>query len=158
MAAFKKKGKEVRQREVVPSSREPRRREDPESILGENPSWRFLDCDAEGAWAFNSGRMAETFWRTVFPKMQLFERMTWRGINLEAKKEHHQIETASLSKKAQKRLEELRIEADSIQSLRLGSKIRLYGYLVGPVMHVLWYDDDHGDNETCVCRSKLKHT
>lgn len=21
-----------------------------------------------------------------------------------------------------------------------------------------WYDDDHGDNNKCVCRSRLKHT
>ena len=26
------------------------------------------------------------------------------------------------------------------------------------VFHVLWFDDKHGDNSACVCRSYLKHT
>lgn len=35
---------------------------------------------------------------------------------------------------------------------------KIYGYMTGRVFNVLWYDDDHGDNSTCVCRSHLKHT
>ncbi|CUP62134.1 Uncharacterized phage-associated protein [Anaerostipes hadrus] len=32
------------------------------------------------------------------------------------------------------------------------------GYMVEKVFNILWYDDNHGDNNRCVCRSYLKHT
>lgn len=45
-----------------------------------------------------------------------------------------------------------------IISLRITENHRLYGYMSGRVFNILWYDDDHGDNNNCVCRSHLKHT
>lgn len=56
------------------------------------------------------------------------------------------------------RLAEKYIELDSIISLRLTGKHRLYGYIQKSTFYVLWYDDNHGDNNECVCRSNLKHT
>ena len=50
------------------------------------------------------------------------------------------------------------IEAESLISLRLTGNHRLYGYMTGRVFNVLQYDNNHGDNSTCVCRSYLKHT
>lgn len=63
-----------------------------------------------------------------------------------------------MNKVAQDRLFEKRIEAESLISLRLTGTHRLYGYMTGRVFNILWYDDDHGDNAECVCRSRLKHT
>lgn len=59
---------------------------------------------------------------------------------------------------AQKRLAQRHIEQDSIISLRLSATHRIYGYITGAVFNILWYDGNHGDNATCVCRSRLKHT
>lgn len=42
--------------------------------------------------------------------------------------------------------------------VRITGKHRLYGFMRGAVFNVLWYDLDHGDNDTCVCRSRKKHT
>ena len=50
------------------------------------------------------------------------------------------------------------LEAESIISLRVGATKRLYGYMDRAVFCVLWYDPDHGDNNTCVCRAAKKHT
>ena len=76
----------------------------------------------------------------------------------EKKKQKHSIKVKDLNKTAQDRLAARYIEAESIISLRITGNHRLYGYITGKVFHVLWYDDDHGDNHTCVCRSSLKHT
>lgn len=130
----------------------------PDSILACNPSWRFLTCDSDGTWAFSDGRLHDTFWSVIFPKLREFESMTWDDITLKAKKQNHTIEVAELNKVARDKLDTLHVEAESLVSLRLGSTIRLYGFLVGAVYNILWYDDNHGDNDTCVCRSTLKHT
>ena len=84
--------------------------------------------------------------------------MTWSDIFISAKKHNHAIDVASLNKSSRDRFSELCIEAEAIHSLRLGGTIRLYGFLTGPIYNILWYDNDHGDNSTCVCRSAKKHT
>lgn len=130
----------------------------PGSIMGQSPSWRLIRCDQTGRWAFNEERVGPVFWNTIYPKLQHFESMTWNAIMLEAKKQNHSIDVEELNKDARDRLVELQIESEALFSLRLEGKIRIYGYLEGAVYHILWYDDNHGDNDTCVCRSTLKHT
>lgn len=56
------------------------------------------------------------------------------------------------------RLEEQHIEWDSLYSLRVMGTHRIYGYIIDAVFYILWYDDMHGDNNSCVCRSYKKHT
>lgn len=131
---------------------------DPDSIMTESPSWAFYNCDASGDWSFCGERLGEEFWNTIFPKLQQFEAMSWGDILIKAKKQHHTIEAESLNKLARDRLSELHIEAEGVVSLRLGGTIRLYGFLTGAVYHIIWYDTNHGDNDSCVCRSNLKHT
>lgn len=67
-----------------------------------------------------------------------------------------------LSKTAQDRLAKKFIEEESLISLRLKGSHRIYGYMSyragDPTFMILWYDDNHGDNDECVCRSHLKHT
>ena len=133
---------------------------DPDSIMKEHPSWRLASCDTEptSRWSFHEPRLSHDFWTTIFPKLQDFERMTWSDIFISAKKHNHAIDVASLNKSARDRFSELCIEAEAIHSLRLGGTIRLYGFLTGPIYNILRYDNDHGDNSTCVCRSAKKHT
>lgn len=74
------------------------------------------------------------------------------------KKQNHSLNLNDLNKIAQDRLAEKYIEAESLISLRVTATHRLYGYMTGRVFNILWYDDKHGDNSKCVCRSYLKHT
>ena len=146
----------------VPQKRFPNavRGVDPDSVMQMRPSWNFVDCDTDEAckWAFCESRLGGVIWKTILPKLRDFERMTWSDILIAGKKQNHSIKKDELNKAAQERLSDLRIEAEDVFSLRLGGKLRLYGLLIGPSFHIIWYDDNHGDNETCVCRSKLKHT
>lgn len=132
----------------------------PESVLGAHPAWNLAACDmdAGGSWSFCKERLLDDFWDVILPKLQQFESMTWGDIFVVAKKQNHSNELESLNKCARDRLEELRIEAEAIKSLRIGGKLRIYGFMVGPVYNILWYDNDHGDNDTCVCRAHKKHT
>lgn len=133
---------------------------DPESIMREHPSWRLSSCDTEPSvkWSFHEGRLSHEFWSTIFPKLQDFESMTWSEILIAAKKQNHGSDISELNSPARKRLGELQIEEEAIHSLRLGGQLRIYGFLTGPVYNILWYDDDHGDNRTCVYRSHKKHS
>ncbi len=132
----------------------------PNSFYSCHPVWGFSSCDIDSKkpWSFYRERMQEEFWNQVFPKLRDFEKMTWGDLYVRARKEHHSIELASLNKCARDRLCELNIEPEAIYSLRLTGTIRLYGYMVGAVYYILWYDNDHGDNDTCVCRSHLRYT
>ena len=152
MAGSKRRDKVVRQ-EYDPGASRAINVQDPETFNDATPSWRFNTCDQE-RWALTEAAL----WRDILPKLKGFETQTWNEILVSAKKQNHSITPSDLNKDAQKRLAEKHIEAESITSLRLGGKQRLYGYRVGSVFNVLWYDADHGDNDTCVCRSRLRHT
>lgn len=145
-------------REFDPVSREVRRRENPDSIMSLHPSWSFARHDKEGRWAFSKDTAKDDFWDVILPKMLNFETMTWSEILISSKKQNHSIAINELNKCAIKRMEELGIAADDIVSLRLDGSTRLYGFLSAAVFVLLWYDTGHGDNDTCVCRSTLKHT
>lgn len=90
--------------------------------------------------------------------MKALESQTWNEILVRDKKQNHAINVEALNRTAQVRLADRFIEAESLISLRVTGSHRLYGYMSGRVFNILWYDDDHGDNKTCVCRSYLKHT
>jgi hypothetical protein len=155
MAGSKKK-KEVIQKEN-PIGKYIAQGGDPEQYYSENPSWTFNNADKE-MWAFSKDHVGDAFWNEIFPKLKAWETQTWKEILLVAKKNNHSINTNALSKKAQDRLLSKFIEAESLISLRLDGTHRLYGYMTGKVFNILWYDDDHGDNDNCVCRSYLKYT
>ena len=130
---------------------------DPNAYYRQNPSWNFYTCDTQ-QWAFTKENIGDDLWDEIVPFFKGLETRTWGNILTEAKKQNHSIEISGLNPAAQKRLEELRIEQDSLVSLRLTGKHRIYGYIIQAVFHVLWYDSDHGDNAHCVCRSYKKHT
>jgi hypothetical protein len=90
--------------------------------------------------------------------LKALETQTWNEILVRDKKQNHSINAQDLNKVAQNRMADKYIEAESLISLRVTGNHRLYGYMIGRVFNILWYDDDHGDNSTCVCRSYLKHT
>jgi len=109
-------------------------------------------------WAFDEENAGRFFWNEILPRLRDWETQTWSEILLTAKKQNHFIQVEALNPAAQKRLAEKYIESDSIVSLRLNGTHRIYGYFDKEVFQILWFDPEHGDNNTCVCRSYLKHT
>lgn len=154
MAASKKK---TVVQKATPQGRHVAQIHNPDSYYQEYPAWAFNSCDTK-MWGFTSENIGDAFWIEILPYLKNLETRTWNDILIYSKKQNHSVDIGKLNPVAQKRLEELYVEQDSIVSLRVSATHRIYGYHVGRVFNILWYDADHGDNDTCVCRSKKKHT
>lgn len=154
MAGFKKK--QVKQKEI-PGEKSVTQRENPNSFFDKNPAWAFSRCDKD-QWSFTRESVERFFWDEILPFFRNMELRTWADILRNSAKQNHAIDTGSLNSVAQKRLAELHIEEEAIYSLRLQGTHRLYGYMDGNTFVIVWFDPNHGDNNTCVCRSHKKHT
>lgn len=155
MAGSRRK-KEVKQKEV-PKEKFIAQGGNPERYYSENPAWTFAHADRE-MWTFSQDHIESHFWSEILPRLQALETQTWSEILVHNNYHNHSLNPNMLNKVARDRLIAMRIEAGSLISLRITGSHRLYGYMTGRVFNILWYDDDHGDNNTCVCRSHLKHT
>lgn len=154
--AGSKKDKQIKQKEI-PKGRSIAQGGDPEQYYSQNPAWTFANADQE-MWAFSQEHIGELIWSEILPRLEALETQTWGEILVRDKKQNHSLNLDDLNKVAQDRLAARYIEAESLISLRVTGNRRLYGYISGRVFNILWYDDDHGDNNKCVCRSRLKHT
>lgn len=154
MAASRKKT--VRQKET-PKGRNIPDIYNPDGYIHEHPAWNFAACD-NVMWSLSQDKAGEVFWIEILPFMKSIEAMTWQEILSHSNNKHHLIVPDTLNKVARDRLATLHVEAEAIMSLRLTGTHRLYGYMDGAVFHLLWYDPNHGDNDTCVCRSHRQHT
>lgn len=133
----------------ITSERKPKINEDPNSYFDRTPSWSFSKCDLDyQKWSL---KQSDIF-NEIIPKLISFEQRRWKEI-ISDKKHNHWIECISLSKEAQDRLNELRLYYDSLFSLRLSGKIRLFGYIENGVFYIIWYDPEHE-----ICPSQKKHT
>lgn len=157
MAASKAKRKRIVKQKEQPKGRQIKRDGLSEAYYSLRPSWNFHTCDKK-MWPLDEVHAKAVFWKEIFPHLQGWETTTWSSILVTNKKHNHSLDVSTLNKIAVDRLNELEIEVDSLVSLTLSGKHRLYGYIVDAVFYVLWYDDNHGDNATCVCRSHKKHT
>ncbi len=154
MVACKKKTiKQAKQ----PVDRKAATERDPDRFYRQHPAWNFSSCDKE-LWSLNAAEARLLFWDEILPRFQGLESQTWSDILVKARKYNHSIYVTSLNKAATDRLIALKIEAESIISLRVTATHRVYGIMQDSVFNILWIDLDHGDNETCVCRSHKKHT
>jgi hypothetical protein len=154
--AGSKKGKQITQKEN-PRGKFIARGGDPKQYYSQHPAWTFANSDQK-MWAFHQEHIGDLIWSEILPRLKALESQTWEEILLKSKMQNHSIDTAKLNKIAQDRLAEKYIEAESLISLRLSGTHRIYGYMTESVFNILWYDDDHGDNESCVCKSRLRHT
>jgi hypothetical protein len=161
MGRSKSKGRKPKivKQEFNISSKQVRQKASPETIMNKYPSWKFSYCDKLGDWAISKDVIGDKLWQEIFVKFQQWETMTWSEITVEADKENHSIGIEILNQCAQSRLKELYLlDLVKLFSFRVAAKIRLYGFKQEEVFCVLWCDKDHGDNDTCVCRSRKKHT
>ena len=156
MAVYNKR-KQVKQEQNPTEEKRVGQDENPDQYYSLNPSWNFKSCDTE-CWSLTDDIVKPYFWDEILPRLQGFESQKWSEILIKSKKKNHPIYVNKLNKVACNRLEKLMIECNSIISLSLNGTHRLYGYMSRSVFNLLWVDLDHGDNETCVCRSKKKNT
>lgn len=116
-------------------------------------SWQLGAFDLEGPWGAASLSEAGVF-EKIYDSVRSFESMSWNEL---PQKQHHSIKVESLNKVAIDRLSEIeQDDVDEIFSLRLQGQHRIYGIRSGAALKAIWLDLNHGDNNTCVCRSRKK--
>jgi hypothetical protein len=117
-----------------------RARISPESPDRQYPLWSFRYFDNDGRWCWS--KICEPDAMALLQRLKYYESMTWAEIR---RASHcHFIEPHRISKDAQDRLVALgRYETNSLFSLSLGGKPRVWGILQEHVMFTLWWDPDH---------------
>lgn len=145
----KNKKKQQPKLKQTPISNLPRNRENPDSYLGLKPVWQFGCFDWDGPWGLEP--LATRDWlKHIQVHLSNWETMTWQEILRQSGGKsdgngtnHHPIEVAACSKKAQDRLEELKIYDDCLFSFRFDNCTRLYGIRELHCLKLLWFDPFH---------------
>jgi hypothetical protein len=116
------------------------------------PAWRIARMEMREPFGWHE--LGKEKLEYIRQKLRQFENSTWNEILLIGKKQSHSIAVSDLSKEAQQRLTELRIEdVDEVISLHLSGKERVFGVRQDIALALLWWDPEHE-----VCPSVLKHT
>ncbi|MFD8088681.1 hypothetical protein [Streptomyces malaysiensis] len=145
------KGGKVKKKLQLPSARvaEEKRTGDPASLLPSSGNsndricWRFTHLDREGPWGLaplDHDRILALITEMVKFESQtineLFHRGEWPGKCHDV----HQLPNRA----ALDRLEGIGLpDMTKIWKLRIGGAGRLWGFLVGNVFHVIWWDPEH---------------
>lgn len=138
-------------REFEPSQEKaPRHKEVATGYLTLRPSWQISRIDEQGRWGWNNIG-AEEFENEVISKVKNLESNTWGQI---LGPKNHEVLISEICRDAQKRLVQLNLEdIESLVTLRLTGRKRIWGIRDGSVLKILWWDPEHE-----VCPSNLKHT
>lgn len=145
-----KKNKRARQTVQVPDRGKVPRGASVDQSAGQLFHWNLDDVDLDGPFGWHRSEIRQLL-KMVFPRLKQLETMTWGHIPTTGS---HAIEVGKLCKEAQDRLLELgRAEYDTVYSIRLKGKPRLFGIKDRAVLRVLWWDPEHK-----VCPSNLKGT
>lgn len=127
----------------------------PEAINGKKFCWSAAEVDHEykGDWEW---KLSAKDIADLLKLLEDLSELTWQqvkdmrtGSKRRLRPLHHDQPISSICRSAQQRLTELQVDVESVFRLRHGNMIRVWGYLVGPVFKILWYDRDHK-----VCPSK----
>ncbi len=130
----------------------PRQAIDPDVYAQHKACWAFSRMDCGGDFGWNQATVEDL--QVIRDVLCNFETMTWSAIFLDAKKQNHSCDVASLSSKARTRLLEIGMDdQDKLWSIRLSSKKRLWGILDRGIFYIVWWDPNHQ-----VYPSTLKNT
>ena len=146
----KKHEKQVRLREKA-IEKLPRYIDAPQNRAVEYPTWRFTQCDWEhNEWGWCS--LSADKWLYITQKLSQFETMTWQEIT---GLENHSVPVEDCpNPDTLRRLQDLLLDdVDTLFSLRLSARERIYGIFHNSTLLLLWYDPNH-----TVWPSPKKHT
>lgn len=116
------------------------------------PVWSLEALDLDGPFGWR--RFGPTVVTGVLKSLRGFETMTLGEIFTDSRKQNHKVSVERLSTKAQRRLEELKLDdQDELWQLRLTGTQRVWGLRNKAVFSLLWWDPDHE-----VYPSAKKHT
>lgn len=111
-------------------------------------SAQAIDYTYEGRWDWNLQPKESA---DLLRLLETLEELTWNEVRTmrvpskdqKSRMRHHEQDVDGLSKDAQARLRALQIDVDALFRLRLDGMTRVWGYKMGPVLHLVWFDRDH---------------
>jgi len=113
-------------------------------------SWHIGSIDLDGDWAW-SNVDSGNFISEILPKVKNFETMQWSEI---LNRNNHEIQVSQICRDAQKRLAEIKKDdTETLISLRLSGKERIWGIRYKNILKIIWWDPNHS-----VYPSDKKHT
>lgn len=104
-----------------------------------------IGCESWGWNVIDGGTL-----HRIRERMSNFETMTFREI---LRSGSHEIDTWKLCRSATKRMTEKLLQFDTLMSLRISARERLWGIRTGNIIDLLWWDPEHE-----ICPSEPKHT
>jgi hypothetical protein len=111
----------------------------PGSDRVQKPSWLFAKLDFDGPWCWK--RMDTVAALEVCARLAAFESMTWAEIE---GKQNHPIPVERLPREAQERLILRGLDDyDSVLSLRITKRGRVWGVKTANGVLLLWWDPEH---------------
>jgi uncharacterized phage-associated protein len=115
---------------------------DPSNFYKQKPSWRIRRLEFKTPWGWHE--LGKEQLHDIRSKLGDFEGRTWSEILVESKKQNHSVSIDGICKAARDRLDELELgDLESLVSLRLIGKQRVWGILNEGVLTLLWWDPDH---------------
>ena len=138
------------------SHKEPIVNENPEAYFAKYPKWSFKYFDLEHEkWGFSAFSNNIKYILETFKSR---ERMTWNDIFCQSGgrakgTNSHFITVDKFIPEAQRRFNEIKLDTDSLFSLRVNGKFRIWGEIFDGVFSVIWIDAEHE-----ICPSNKKHT
>lgn len=143
-----KKSKVIKQKEYTTNTKIPKYMESPDSFYDKFPVWSFKMLDNDCVkWSISN---VNDIYGTIIEKLRNYEGMKWsKIIQASGGRTHgnnnHFESISCLIPEAQKRWKELNLEEyDSVFSLRLSGRQRLYGILTDGTFKIVWFDPIHG--------------
>lgn len=113
------------------------------SVNDQHPSWRIsrLELVDPFGWHIIDGPLLHA----IHQKLAHFESKTWNEILVKEKHRNHTVPVTKLCSDARGRLAALKLDdLEEIVSLRLTGPQRVWGYRIEAVLHLLWWDPEHG--------------
>lgn len=124
----------------VTTNKQPKSRFSAEQIEGLPLCWRYSSADRNGPWAWTALTDPAKY-KKVQELLHEFEGLNWQQI---IQTGSHPIQQNRLSKVAQERLAELKLDdLEEIMSFRLEGDMRVFCIRDKNLMHVFWYDPTH---------------
>ncbi len=136
------KGNKTPKSSVIPDSfKSPRGGDRPQSILNTAFKWRTKGADFDGQWGWKNAS-TDVLFSIIIPKLHEFEGATW-GV-IQSKPHCHPVPLDEISREARERLMKIRGDAvDSLFSLLIRDKARLWGIKDRDILNLLWWDPQH---------------
>lgn len=119
--------------------------------------WKKLSAEynkslfPDEVYAIESQIVRNNFETIILPKLKNFEQLTWREISQlkhpskgGTKSNNHEVSVSKFIKEARDRLCLLKMDdVDTLYSLRLEPKVRIYGILNTGTLDIIWLDMNH---------------